>query len=100
GILLTTTLLAVLATTVAGDEQATGTREAALSMQQKITAIAVRGALQAGGAPLPLQRTSFTDREVNAYFEVYGPEVLPEGVVDPRITIEDGGRVGARAIVD
>ena len=72
----------------------------ALSMERKLVAIVTRGELPAGAAPLPLQRTSFTDREVNAYFRVYGPEFLPEGVVDPRITIDRAGRVTARATVD
>jgi len=44
--------------------------------------------------------TSVTDRELNAYFEVYGPTVLPEGIVDPRVGIGDGGRVAARGTVD
>ncbi len=97
---LTMAAMALAATTVVGDSQASATRMAALSMQQKLVAIAVRGTLPEGPQPLPLQRTSFTEREVNAYFEVFGPEFLPEGVIDPRLTIQEGGRIGARAIVD
>ena len=45
-------------------------------------------------------RTSFTDREVNAYLKVYGPTFLPHGLTDPQIVIGDPGRVTARGIVD
>jgi len=45
-------------------------------------------------------RTSFTDREVNAYLEVYGPTFLPRGLTNPQIGIGDPGRVTARGIVD
>jgi hypothetical protein len=95
-----TALALTLTLTTTGESQSSATRMAALSMEQKLMAIAARGGLPEGAAPLPRQRTSFTEREVNAYFEVFGPEFLPEGVVDPRVTIQEGGRIGARAIVD
>ena len=68
-------------------------------MAHKLAAIMARGAvkLPAGAPPV---RTSFTDREVNAYFAVHGAEVMPKGVGDPQVTIDDGGRVRARAVVD
>jgi hypothetical protein len=44
--------------------------------------------------------TSFTDREVNAYFRYDGKERLPDGVVDPQVTIESDSRVDVRAVVD
>jgi len=47
----------------------------------------------------PVQ-TSFTDREINAYLEVYGPTVLPHGLVEPRIDIGGPGRIAARGLVD
>ena len=68
----------------------------ATRMEQKLTAIIGRGAA-APKNPKPL-RTSFTDREVNAYFKHSAD--MPTGVVDPRLTIEDGGRVQARATID
>ena len=49
--------------------------------------------------PSPL-RTTFTDREANAYFKVDGPDFLPPGVESPEVTIDEGGKVSARAIVD
>jgi hypothetical protein len=49
--------------------------------------------------PSPL-RTTFTDREANAYFKVDGPDFLPPGVMSPEVTIDAGGKVSARATVD
>ena len=45
-------------------------------------------------------RTTFTDREMNAYLKVEGPSFLPKGIADPQISTGEGGRVMARAIVD
>jgi hypothetical protein len=73
-------------------------RADAASMQRKLLAIATRGEAKAPRAT-PV-RTSFTDRELNAYFKVAGPDVVPPGIVDPQIAIDDGGRVRARALVD
>jgi hypothetical protein len=44
--------------------------------------------------------TSFTGREINAYLEIEGPMFLPPGIANPSVSIGDGGRVTARAIVD
>jgi hypothetical protein len=45
-------------------------------------------------------RTTFTDRDVNAYCKFYGTTFLPPGVAEPRLSIGERGRVTARAIVD
>ena len=45
-------------------------------------------------------RTSFTDREVNAYFKYIAYDQMPQGLVDPTITIGGGGHVELRAWVD
>ncbi len=75
-------------------------RADAASMQRKLVAIVTRAELPASPAIHPVQRTSFTDREVNAYFRVHGPEFLPAGVVNPEVAIDPAGRVRAKAIVD
>jgi hypothetical protein len=75
------------------------TRTDATSMQRKLAAIVARGEVKAPAHAMPV-RTSFTDREVNAYFKVFGPDVMPDGVVDPQLVIDEGGRVRARALVD
>ena len=75
-------------------------RAEAASMQRKLVAIVTRAELPASTVRHPIQRTSFTEREVNAYFRVHGPEFLPPGVVNPRITIDRAGGVRAHAVVD
>ncbi|ODS54482.1 MAG: hypothetical protein ABS36_11330 [Acidobacteria bacterium SCN 69-37] len=90
----------LLAGSAAAPAQDAAARADAASMQRKIIAIVTRGELPASKVPMPIQRTSFTEREVNAYFRVNGPEFLPAGVVDPRVTIDRAGQVRARAIVD
>ena len=74
-------------------------RADAARMEKKVTAIVERGAEPVTKRPAPL-RTGCTDREVNAYFRVNGPEFLPQGLVNPEVAIENGGRVRAKAIVD
>lgn len=79
----------------------------AAAMQKKVAAIVARAeqiekqkpgaAVKPGATPL---RTTFTDREANAYFKINGPEFLPAGVVNPEVAIDAGGRVNARAMVD
>jgi hypothetical protein len=45
-------------------------------------------------------RTSFTDREMNAYLRVEGPSFLPKGITNPNVSTAEGGRITARANVD
>lgn len=92
-------LVAVLvATTALGAGQALSRQDSA-SMQQKLAAIAARAA-QPAGTPAPPLRTSFTEREVNAYFKYDGQPGIPVGVVDPQIVIAENGHLEGRAIVD
>jgi len=72
-------------------------RREADGMLRKLAAIDARGKAPVKRLPL---RTTFTDREVNAYFKVYGPTFLPEGIVDPELTIHEGGRVQAKSQVN
>jgi hypothetical protein len=90
-------LCAALLAATPGLAQDTAKADAA-SMRTKLEAIARRGesAVPRPAAPL---RTAFTDREVNAYFQVDGPLFLPSGVSEARLTIEPAGRVRARAMV-
>ena len=74
-------------------------RSDAASMQKKVKAIATR-AEKPPAKSAPALRTSFTDREANAYFKVHGPEFLPVGVLEPQVVIDEGGKVRGRAIVD
>ena len=89
-------LAAVVALATASLAGQTLTRQDSASMQRKIDAIAARGQ-QPGG---PALRTSFTDREVNAYLKYDGQSRIPTGVVNPQITIAENGRLDATALVD
>jgi hypothetical protein len=69
------------------------------SMQRKLLAIAARSELKPAQRPAPV-RTTFTEREVNAYFKVNATDVVPTGIVNPQLSIDEGGRVRAKALVD
>jgi hypothetical protein len=75
------------------------TKPEADSMDRKLTAIAERGIKTAPKNAKPI-RTSFTEREANAYLKFFGPEVMPVGVLNPRVVIAQGGKLQARAVVD
>jgi hypothetical protein len=92
-------LLAVgaLAATAASPQEPT--RAEASAMQAKLERVeAAAGTPRAPSAP-PL-RTSFSEREINAYLLHEGPVFLPPGIASPRVRLDDGGRVLARAVVD
>lgn len=75
------------------------TQKEADSMGRKFIAVFERGTQQHPRVAKPL-RTSFTERELNAYLKYYGQAQSPPGIVDPRITIADAGRLEGRAVVD
>ena len=93
----TTAVWAVAVSALAGAGQALSKTDAD-SLERKLAALLARGALSEPSAR-PL-RTVITDREVNAYFKHQGAEQLPLGVVNPTVTILEGGRVQALATVD
>src|SRR5262249_51657705 len=45
-------------------------------------------------------RTSFTEREVNAFFQYSDQLRMPTGLVNPHVTIADAGRLEGHALVD
>jgi hypothetical protein len=90
-------ILAALAATALGAAAQDLTQADAASLERKIQAIAKRG-LTPPKTPTPL-RTSMTDREVNAYFK-FNMDQFPTGVVNPRLTFSDAGRLAAQATVD
>jgi hypothetical protein len=89
---------ALIVTALAGAAQDRSSSDAAV-MRQKLATIVARAEAPTGQKPSPL-RTALPEREVNAYFKVDGPEFLPAGVLAPELTIDHGGKVSARAIVD
>ena len=90
--------VAMHAATVIAEAEQNLTRDDAVRMEQKLNAIMARGLVPTNKPAKPL-RTSFTDREVNAYFK-FNSETFPTGVVNPRIEIIDGGKLKAQATVD
>jgi hypothetical protein len=79
------------------------TRAEAESMSRKLEAIVERGSAAPAPEPAPQPKpvtTSFTEREVNAYFKYLGPLFMPTGVTGTQLTIGGDGHVQSRAVVD
>jgi hypothetical protein len=74
-------------------------RAEADAMQAKLTRIE-KAAESPRAANAPPLRTTFSEREINAYFEHYGASFLPAGIAKPRAALSEGGRIVAHAIVD
>jgi hypothetical protein len=68
-------------------------------MQSKLERVEA-AAETARAASAPPLRTSFSEREINAYLLHEGEAFLPAGVAQPRVRLDDDGRVLARATVD
>lgn len=68
-------------------------------MEQKLAVILARGNEPTDPKRTPI-RTSFTDREVNAFFQYSELLHMPTGLVNPRVTIADGSRLEGHALVD
>lgn len=70
-------------------------------MQQSLSAIVARSTAPAPkGKPLPPLRTAFTDAQFNAWLGDTGKDQLPAGLVGPRVTFDNGGKIAIRAVVD
>jgi hypothetical protein len=93
------TIVLVIAAAAVLAAQKDLTRAEGDRMAQKLAAIEARGKLTLPANRTPLS-TSFTDREVNAYFRFTGKDTLPEGVLNPQVTIQTGSRIDAQAVVD
>jgi hypothetical protein len=73
----------------------TSRRDATL-MKQKVATIN-----RLGEKPLKVrQRTTVTEKELNAYLALEALGDLPKGVVNPTVSILAGGRLSGRAVVD
>jgi hypothetical protein len=79
-----------------GADTGVGTRADADALQNKLLQIATNGLAQK-----PVSRnTPVTEREVNAFLRTHASESLPQGVIDPLVTILPDGRLTGRAMVD
>ena len=89
----------MLSTTPSGPTgpDAPQSRRDADTLAQKLVQIVARGAK----CPCPrVISTPITQAEVNAYIVHYAAGDLPDGVVNPHVTIIGDGRVSGRATVD
>ncbi len=85
--------LSCAATVSAG---ANWSRADADSLHQKFIQIATNGL-----AAKPVERrVTVLERELNAYIAVHGKNELPQGVIDPVVSILPNGRLAGRATVD
>lgn len=91
--------LCVLLAAAASQAQQDLTQKDADTMTAKLSSILQRGTVPVTKNAKPV-RTSFTDREVNSFFKFNGAAFLPTGVVNPNVTIDEGGRLRMRAIAD
>ena len=69
-------------------------------MQTKIDRVAATAEAPPRPASARPLKTTFTEREINAYLALDGPEFLPPGIAMPRVRLGDDDRVEARATVD
>lgn len=83
------------------------TRSEAESMGRKLDAIVERGNVDASAKPGSAKpasakpvSTSFTEREVNAYFKYMGPAFMPTGIQNTQLGIGADGNVNGQAVVD
>jgi len=94
--LAVSTVCAALITTVVIAQDVS--RADADRMGKKVQAIVMRAVLvPAKAAPL---KTTFTDRELNAYLQHHGTEQLPIGVKNARVTMLETNKLETRAVVD
>jgi len=76
------------------------TRAEADAMQKKIERVAATAEAPPRPANARPLKTTFTEREINAYLTLDGPDFLPAGIAMPRARLAGDGRVEARAVVD
>ena len=91
--------IGLIATVAIAAEQQELSRSEAESMSRKLDAIVERGSATPAPKAKPLS-TSFTEREVNAFFKFMGPLFMPTGVTGTQLTIGSDGHVQSRAVVD
>jgi hypothetical protein len=91
--------LAAVAATVAWVSAQQLTRRDADSLERKLSAVLARGAAKPAPRQSPV-RTSFSERELNAYLKFSAHEQLPKGVVDPEVNLAGDRRISGHAVVD
>ncbi len=99
--LATAGLIALVLSTVLSAQAPSAAQRESEKMQQSLAAIVGRSTTPAPkGKPLAPLRTSFTDKQFNAWLGEGGKDQLPAGLVGPRVTFDNGGKIAIRAVVD
>ena len=88
--------MVALTVAVQGAADRPPSKDDADSMRQKIMVIALQSISQAHDS----RRTPVTEQEVNAYLMYDAKDQLPQGVVDPSVSILGNGRLSGTATVD
>ena len=91
-----TMLTVVLAGSLAAAADVVLTKEAAESFREKLQTINANSLVEARAPRV----TSFDEAEVNSYLRYLAGGQIPNGLVDPYITIEGDGHLSGRATVD
>jgi hypothetical protein len=92
--------MATLAPHTRAQAQQAPTRAEADARQKKIDRVAATAEAPPRAANARPLETTFTEREINSFLALDGPEFLPPGIAMPRARLVGDGRVEARAIVD
>src|SRR5262249_18020855 len=92
GVLAITSVAAIVLAADAG----VGTRADADALQTKLLQIATNGLAEKPAS----RKTAVSEREVNAFLRAHAAESLPQGVIDPLVTILPDGHLTAKAMVD
>jgi hypothetical protein len=85
---------------LASQAQPEATRAEADAMQTKIDRVVATAEAPPRRASAPPLQTTFTEREINSFLTLDGPDFLPAGIAMPRVRLGDDSRVEARATVD
>src|SRR5689334_7027722 len=91
-------VLTLVAASALAAAQAGPSRADAASLRQKVATITEYGATTAPRRQP--RRTLVTQNELNAYLAYEAGSQIPDGIVEPAVSILGGGRVSARAVVD
>lgn len=96
-----TVLVVVLTTNTLAQTPASPAKRDSAKMQASLTAVLLRAAaVPVKGKPLQPLRTSFTDRELNAWFTEDGKDNVPVGLVSPKVTFTGPNALSLTAMVD
>ena len=68
-------------------------------LEKKLAGVLARGTAEPARGQSPV-RTSFSEREVNAYLKFSAHDQLPKGIINPEVSLAGERRVSGHAVVD